>query len=322
MPEFLNQLQQAGALNIYNPAEQYKNALMMKAAQQQIRGASLDMEAKVLTMGKEALSFVQSKDDYANVYNWAKDLGIRDGLLKPPEEFETDEEATEYALRAGLTAAEYLKYKQGEKSTWSKINDNGTVKKIELYPEQVKAMTANKLLEGYEIGEITGTPRKSLNRIKQEKHIDVDYAGKKKAAETKAELTTKKSMGIDITKEGKEYVPDMTTIYGPEDQTKRVSITKGSEYTPPKGWSLKAPSSPDMEERILKGQELTSIRQDKAALKREIARLKKLPNVSIYKDQKSQQSSLESELRDIEQRENKLLKRPNKKKSDPLNLGL
>lgn len=35
---------------------------------------------------------------------------------------------------------------------------------------------------------------------------------------------------------------DMQTVYGPNGLTERVSIQKGSKYTPPKGWSLDEPS--------------------------------------------------------------------------------
>jgi hypothetical protein len=41
--------------------------------------------------------------------------------------------------------------------------------------------------------------------------------------------------------ESKSY--DMKTVYGPNGQTRRVSIVKGSNYTPPEGWSLDKPES-------------------------------------------------------------------------------
>jgi len=38
---------------------------------------------------------------------------------------------------------------------------------------------------------------------------------------------------------------DMATLYGPGGQTKRVPMSKGQEYVPPKGWSLAKPEKDD-----------------------------------------------------------------------------
>jgi len=42
---------------------------------------------------------------------------------------------------------------------------------------------------------------------------------------------------------------EMKTVYGLGGQTKEVSIVKGTEYTPPKGWTLKPPREPLAGER-------------------------------------------------------------------------
>lgn len=39
---------------------------------------------------------------------------------------------------------------------------------------------------------------------------------------------------------------DMQTIYGPKGKTARVSVAKGSNYVPPKGWSLDKPSDKEV----------------------------------------------------------------------------
>lgn len=62
-----------------------------------------------------------------------------------------------------------------------------------------------------------------------------------------------------------------------------------------------------IEERLNKSQELTSIRQDKAYLKREISRIKSLPDLDFYKGQKERLPSLMDELLDLEGREGELL---------------
>lgn len=72
----------------------------------------------------------------------------------------------------------------------------------------------------------TGNMNTRLDAISRENELRAKHAAE--LVELRATL-----------KEPKE--PDMNTIYGPEGQTKRVPITKGKEYTPPTGWSLKAP---------------------------------------------------------------------------------
>ena len=43
---------------------------------------------------------------------------------------------------------------------------------------------------------------------------------------------------------------DMQTIYGPKGQTQRVSVAKGSNYVPPKGWTLAKPSDKSEEVKL------------------------------------------------------------------------
>jgi len=56
-----------------------------------------------------------------------------------------------------------------------------------------------------------------------------------------------------------------------------------------------------------KSNELTSIRQDKAYLKREISKIRNLPDFDIHQQQKAQLPILEDELNDLVSRENQLL---------------
>jgi len=51
------------------------------------------------------------------------------------------------------------------------------------------------------------------------------------------------SFGETPTEKPDKPVYDMKTIYGPEGKTKQVSIQKGTNYTPPEGWTLTKPST-------------------------------------------------------------------------------
>jgi len=62
-----------------------------------------------------------------------------------------------------------------------------------------------------------------------------------------------------------------------------------------------------VEERFSAGQELTSIRQDKAALKREISKIRALPDVDIYNEQKAQIPDMQDELDDLLTREQEII---------------
>jgi hypothetical protein len=48
------------------------------------------------------------------------------------------------------------------------------------------------------------------------------------------------------TNPAKEATPGQATIYGPGGATQIVPVEKGKPYSPPKGWSLKAPSATEM----------------------------------------------------------------------------
>lgn len=59
------------------------------------------------------------------------------------------------------------------------------------------------------------------------------------------EVLEQAAVNVGLTKfqapEEEEPSYDMRTIYGPDGQTKRISIPKGNDYTPSEGWSLTKP---------------------------------------------------------------------------------
>ena len=50
--------------------------------------------------------------------------------------------------------------------------------------------------------------------------------------------------------EYKEPKYEQLTIYGPKGATRRIPNVKGTEYIPPKGWSLKAPSAVSIKDKM------------------------------------------------------------------------
>lgn len=85
---------------------------------------------------------------------------------------------------------------------------------------------------------------------------------------------------------------------------------------PPKG-SKPYSTAGELEKRLTKTQELTSIRQDKATLKREINQIRGLPNLKVYQVQKARLPLLEDELQDLIAREKELLGKSSRKAKTP-----
>jgi hypothetical protein len=80
-----------------------------------------------------------------------------------------------------------------------------------------------------------------------------------------------------------------------------------SNVKPPKG-ARPFSEAGELEKRLLIGQELTSIRNDKRQVRRELDRIMSLPdNIDFYKPQKDRIPSLKQELDDLNQREEELL---------------
>jgi len=75
---------------------------------------------------------------------------------------------------------------------------------------------------------------------------------------------------------------------------------------PPKG-SKPYSEAGALEDRMTRRQELISIRQDKASLKREISQIRGLPDLDVYKPQRERLPLLEDELRELGEREQELL---------------
>ncbi len=125
MPNFLKQLTQSGALRVVNPSEAYANALRMKTAQTNIRGAELDQEGKLLQLGTGYLKRVQGRDEYQKFRGYMTGLGANPDLL--PESFESDQEFEDWRITAITSADELTKMKAGKPFTVTFRNKDGSV---------------------------------------------------------------------------------------------------------------------------------------------------------------------------------------------------
>ena len=131
----------------------------------------------------------------------------------------------------------------------------------------------------------------------------------------------------DIEKQLKQTNPITDTFTN--DKGERVRVTLDPQGNVVAKTIIGKASSAGLEERMNKRQELISIRQDKRNLKREIDKVRGLPNLDLYKTQKGRLPSLEDELKELEGREKELLgkgeekgkaKGPKKGKTDPLGI--
>jgi len=81
------------------------------------------------------------------------------------------------------------------------------------------------------------TGQQRLELIK--KQADISARGYKPGTKEEA-LAFEKAMA-EIKKEFTKPTYEQKTLYGPQGQTRNVPVQKGTEYTPPKGWSLAKP---------------------------------------------------------------------------------
>ena len=168
MPNFLEQLTQSGALNVPNPMERYKNVLAIKKFQMEMEGAplekrakELDIESKVLTIGKSYLARVKDRSEYPQYRTYMVDtLGANPALF--PESFESDEAFEDYRTQATASADELLKMRQGKPFTVSIPMLTGQYREVEVKnQEDLKQRQDNGLIPANAvIGKVTGTATK------------------------------------------------------------------------------------------------------------------------------------------------------------------
>lgn len=126
---------------------------------------------------------------------------------------------------------------------------------------------------------------------------------------TKYQIGPKRKITV-VEKAPKE--PEQDDVWIHKGGVKRpVSPEQAEGLIASEGWKRGLPytDSAATEERMAKRQELISVRQDKASLKREIQRIRSLPNLQYYQSQKSRLPVLEDELNDLRRREAELLGR-------------
>ena len=112
---------------------------------------------------------------------------------------------------------------------------------------------------------------------------------------------------------------DKVWIHNPTEKTKQqVYPPRAKELIATGKWKSGQSYGGDqgLEERMNKRQELTSIRQDKASLKREIAQIRRLPDLNVYQVEKARLPLLEDELQDLMAREKELLGKTQSKPSE------
>ena len=86
----------------------------------------------------------------------------------------------------------------------------------------------------------------------------------------------------DYRKSKKAPLKEQLTIYGPKGKTKRVPVERGVEYTPPKGWSLKAPSK-EPAKKITYEEDKGKLIDDTEAFYRAEARLMLDPDTGLVR---------------------------------------
>jgi len=145
---FLQQLTQSGALNVANPARSYANALQMKHAQTQIKGAELDNEGKVIEIGKAYLSRVQDLDDYNKYTDYmVNKLGANPDLFPKLN----SEEELQAALPAMLlTAKEMADLKKGNRVDIVDLKTGDSLGKVS--QEDIIKMKANGTWDQLKLG--------------------------------------------------------------------------------------------------------------------------------------------------------------------------
>ena len=126
----------------------------------------------------------------------------------------------------------------------------------------------------------------------------------------------------DLRKEGWKQTTkiEKVWVYNPEKSTKRQVTPQEADMLVSTGKWKRGQSYSDagaLEGRLNKRQELISLRQDKATLKRQISKIKALPELDIYSTQKADLPQLEDELQDLIEREDQLLG----KSEEPENSG-
>ena len=171
-PTFLGQLTQSGALNVANPLEAYKKAQEIKVRETNIKTAQLSQEGKALEIGRSGLKMVRDRADYTGYRNYmVGKLGLNENFL--PESFETEEEFTNWQVQSLSSMAELAKGLQGKKVKFSKREDNGQIRTIEMTIKNFKDGQAEGLYEGFKIGTLTGkeTPfeEQSIKKVAEQR---------------------------------------------------------------------------------------------------------------------------------------------------------
>jgi hypothetical protein len=188
--------------------ERKRTKLMERRLTLAEKEAETQHEINLLRLSSEYLKRVKNKQDLKEVANTLITRhGMNPQLWPDPNSFETDEEATEWAMKQGMTAAEWANYKKGDPITLSFDKGDGTYKTLTTKDPATIQKLVNR---GWEIGKLTGTKRKSLEEIK---------------AETRAKETVKEEIRGRKPRAVKAYLtPENTVEYLPNNEI------------PPKGW--------------------------------------------------------------------------------------
>ncbi len=219
MPNFLKQLTQSGALNVVNPSAAYQNALQMRTAQTNIRGAELDQEGKLIQIGQQVFKNIRGRDDLMAGLDYLEKLGMDPQLVAGARDIETDEEAIQWSQQATMTAAEFAKAKAGKPFTVTFRNKDGSVSIDEkMTTERLEGLRKQGLADNVMIG-------------KQTKE-SFEVEGKRAAAKAKGKAAGKEEVTPTETPEEKRAaeMADKKAIidYRAEVESK----SKRDDYTP------------------------------------------------------------------------------------------
>ena len=171
---FLNYMQQTGALKGYDPVQSEERATNIMgartnilAAQAGIESQELTSEMKRLEIGKSALRQVQNKEDYQGYRRFMVDkIGLSPDIF--PENFSTgvsdaadDIKFEEWKKETLLTADQLIKAKQGKPFTIHKTNSDGTKINIKVNSvDQLKRWKEEGLIDDtYKLGQISGAKK-------------------------------------------------------------------------------------------------------------------------------------------------------------------
>jgi len=243
MPNFAT-----GALQAMQIKDQMERTNLLKIQQERkAKEDELQHEINVTTIFKHYLDVVPNEKEWVEgVVPRLKQLGVNDSLLKT--DFSSPEEFEQYRAKGVMGSKYYESLLKGDPQVMSKTMPNGQVKKV---TAKTKAEAAAYRQDGFDFGEITGTPKKTeaeeLDLFEKKEKIKDKYRDEPQGSDFerayKAELKNKPNLSrVDFKREWEKP---------PEDRIKTLNIAaKAAGVDPEK--AAKGEITPEEAKKILK----------------------------------------------------------------------